>query len=291
LERHLLVTVSEQQSALHGVRYAGHFFSNKESLRLTLFYTAPRGPVVWEGERSFLTQTEIQQQAEQYKARGRRAIENAKSVLHELGFRREQIAVKLAIRFQSKAMDIIREGENGLYDAVVLGRRGLSWLEEAFDESVSKGILKEEVQFPIWICRRPRPERRDVLLCVDGSEAAYRMADHVGFILAPELRHRVTILQVMKTGTTQANGLGHVFVKSKEILMSNNFPPELIQTSVVEASNIARAVLKKAKQGNFAAVATGRTGGGKGLLKNLFMGSVSTALFREMEGAALWVTR
>ena len=51
-ERHLLVTVSEQQSALYGVQFVGHFFSNKEGLKITLFYTAPKPPVLWEGERT-----------------------------------------------------------------------------------------------------------------------------------------------------------------------------------------------------------------------------------------------
>jgi len=52
MERHLLVTISEQQSALCGVRFVGYFFSNKENLKLTLYYTAPRPATIWDGERT-----------------------------------------------------------------------------------------------------------------------------------------------------------------------------------------------------------------------------------------------
>ena len=56
----------------------------------------------------------------------RKALETAKRALCTLGFGEEQIATKLVVRQQSKAMDIIREGEQGLYDAVVLCPRAAS---------------------------------------------------------------------------------------------------------------------------------------------------------------------
>jgi nucleotide-binding universal stress UspA family protein len=288
MEKHLLVTVSEQQSALHGVRFVGHFFSNKKEIKLTLFYTAPRPAAVWEGERTHDRVSQSEQQARQYEAKGREALEEGKKVLVRLGFPQQQILTKLQVRKWSKVIDIIQEGEKGLYDAVVLGRRGLSWLEEAFDDSVSKGLLEKRCNFPIWICRRPDLGRKNVLLCLDGSEASYRMLDHVGFILAEEKEQEVTLFTVKKPAVKVKESADSILSKSKELLLSNGFPAEMAKTKVVESGNVAKAILKDSEQGRFAAVAVGRTGRGRSLLESLFMGSVTDTLFRELGKAALW---
>jgi len=289
MEKHLLVTVSEQQSAHYGVRFVGHLFSNKEGLRLTLYYTAPRAPAVWEGERTHDGITQSEQKAQEYKGKGRKALEAARKELLRMGFKQEQLDTKLQVRQHSKVVDIIQEGEKGLYDAVVLGRRGLSWLAQTFDESTSQELLDKKATFPIWLCRRPEPEQKNILVCVDGSEASYRMADHVGFILAQEETQSATLFTVKKRGTPASKDMESILSKGREHLLSNGFPKERTTTKVVEADNTAKAILREAEQDRYAAVAMGRTGADQGLLKRVFMGSVSTALFKELEKTALWV--
>ena len=289
MERHLLVTVSEQIKILYGVRFAGHFFSHKRGLKATLLYIVPKPAAVWEGERTHDSMRQFEQQAKQYEDRGRRALETANRELQKLGFKKEQVNSKLQIRQFSKVMDIIQEGERGLYDAVVLGPRGLSWLERAFDESVSKALLGKKVKFPIWLCHKPDLERKNVLLCVDGSEPASRMVDHVGFMLAPESQHGVSLFLVRKKGEAFKKGEDVIVSSSIETLTSNGYPEDMIKTKLVDASDVAKAILKEAEQGRFAVVAVGRTGTGQGLMKKLFMGSVSDTLFHQLESAALWI--
>ena len=289
MEKHLLLTVSEQQSGNYGVQFVGHFFSNKKDIKLTLFYAAPKPPAVWEGERTHETVSQSEQYAKQYENKGRKALEAAKKELVRSGFEHIGIGTKFQIRKVSKVMDIIQEGEKGLYDAVVLGRRGLSWLEEAFDESVSKGVLEKKVSFPIWICRKPELDRKGVLVCVDGSDEAYRMVDHVGFIMGQEKNQEVTLLLVNKPGATAKETAEVILSKAREHLLSNGFPAQMAKSKVLDAARVANAILEEAEQGRFAAVAVGRTGVGQGFLKRVFMGSVSEKLFQELEGIALWI--
>ena len=75
----------------------------------------------------------------------------------------------------------------------------------------------------------------------------------------------------------------------KEALSDNGFPEDLISTRLVEASDVTKAILREAEQGQYAVVGVGRTGAGQGRIKKLFMGSVSDTLFHELEGAALWI--
>ena len=290
-ERHLLVTVSEQQSALYGVQFVGHFFSNKQGLKITLFYTAPKPPSLWEGERTQESVRQAERQAREYEAKGRKALEAAKQTLRALGFGEAQIATKLVIRQQSKAMDIIREGEQGLYDAVVLGRRGLSWLEQVFDESTSKDLLDKELTFPLWLCRRPDLGRKDILLCMDGSEAAYRMADHVGYMLAKDKDHEITLLRIERSGKASKEVPEEILAKGKERLLGNGYPVEMIKAKIEKASNVAKEILKEMDEGRYAAIAGGRTGVGQGLLKRVLVGSVSDALLHELDHGALWLCK
>jgi nucleotide-binding universal stress UspA family protein len=289
MEKHLLVTVSDQKSAMYGVRFVGTFFASKEAIKLTLFYTTPKPPAVWEGERTSSSYSQREQMIREYEKKGRVAMETAKQELLKLSFKDTQIEMKLRPRMISKADDIIQEGSRGLYDAIVLGRRGLSWIQEAIDGSVSKDILEKKFNFPFWLCRRPEPDRKNMLVCVDGSDAAYRMVDHVGFILGQEKKHETTLLTVKKKGSTSGETIENIFAKSKEHLLNNEFPENMIETKVIDDGSVAKGIIREANQRKYAAVAIGRTGTGQGFLKKLSMGSVSDTLFREMEGAALWV--
>ena len=283
MERHLLLTVSEKADSLFGVRFVGNFFSGKAEMKITLFYLTPKPPGVFESDH------ESELQARKSEAKGLQALQGAKGELLKMGFKEEQVITKLRARRVSKIMDIIQEGANGRYDAVVLGRRGLSWLEHAYDESVTKGVLQQTVDFPLWICRRPDLERKNVLACVDGSEASHRMVDHIGFILGHDENHTVTLLTVAKKGKTGDKSPEDAISKSRELLIGSGLAADRINTKVIAEASPGKAILKEAANGGFAAVAVGRTGTGQGLLKKVFVGSVSDTLFQTLEGAALWL--
>lgn len=289
MEKHLLVTVSEQLSTIYSVHFAGRFLSNKDEFKITLLYVSPKPVAVWEEDLAYDSARQVEKQAKLYEKKGRSALEAARKELLKVGFERKQIHTKLQVRKFSKVMDIIQEGEKGLYDAVVLGPRGLSWLERAFDESVSKSLLEQKVSFPIWLCRKPDVERKNVLLCMDGSAPAFRMADHVGFILSQERTHGVTVLMVKKNGAPLKDSEDSTISRTREMLNRHGYPENLIRTKRVEASDVSKAILKEATEDRFAVVAVGRTGAGGGRLKKLFMGSVSDSLFHQLEGAALWI--
>ncbi len=289
MEKHFLITVSDNTSALHGIRFAGHFFSNKDAVRITLFYTVPKGPQLWAGEKDLESVQDAELQEKQNKSRGRRALDIAKKELIGLGFKTELIRTKLLPRRFSTVLDILREGADGLYDSVILGRRGLTWIEEAFDQSVSRGVLDHRVDFPLWVVRNPDLNRSDVLLCVDGTQPSKHMVDHVGFILAGEKTHKVTLFFVNRPPLKSQAELGAIFDEAVEILEHNEFPKEMIKTKVVEDTNPAKAIVNEAGTHAYAVVAVGRRAPKQGIFKKMFFGSVSMRLFRDLEKTALWI--
>jgi len=289
MEKHLLLTVSEHRSSLYGARFLAGFFENKKVVRLTLFYTIPRPPAVWTGEKTRAKMAEQEDMARKNEAKGKKALKEAKKEVVGLGFSEDKVEIRLQARQFSRVRDILDEAEKGLYDAVVLGRRGLNWFEEAFDESVTRELLETHKHpCPIWVCRRPDPERKGVLLCLDGSEASYRMADHVGFILSNEQRHPVKILVVKNRNLKESPDV--IIARGRELLSKGKVPNVRISGSAVSASNVAKAILKEADSGHYAAVALSRRGKEMGFMDKVFFGSVSNTVFKEIEEEALWVS-
>jgi nucleotide-binding universal stress UspA family protein len=285
MKKHFLITATEQESSNYGVRFFGHFFENKKGIKITLFYTASRPPEEWDDKRTVESERQRKAQEKENQAKGQKALNGAKKILENLGFDSDQIFTKVQTRMLSRAGDIIQEGSTGSYDALVLGRRGLSWFEEAFDESVSKEIMDRKYDFPLWLCRMPDFERKNVLVCVDGSEPAFRIADHVGFVLQEEKRHRVTLLRIKRDPA--APQTTDIFDRAVKQMITNGLSENLIDTKEIEASDPAEAILEQAESGKYAAVAAGWTGRGKGVLERMFSGSNSYTLFRELKGAAL----
>jgi len=286
MKKHFLITATEDEASNYGVRFFGYFFENKEDIKATLFYTAPRAPGAWGGKETLESRQQREKMAKKYKEKGQKALDGAKKILENLGFKSDQIMTKVQARMVSKAGDIIQEGSEGRYDALVLGRRGLSWFEEAFDESVSKEIVERKYDFPLWLCRQPDFERKHVLLCLDGSEPAYRIADHVGFVLQKQEKHHVTILRIKSDASDPKTD--EIFDAAKTHLVKNHFPETMIHSKEIEASDPAKAILKEAEEGKYAAVAAGWTGRGKGVMERIFSGSNCYTLFQKLEGAALW---
>ena len=289
MEKHLLVTVSGDKSALHGARFVSDFFTNKDNIKLTLFYTAAR-PLKGDKEMpGYEALAEIDKQAKQREKKGRAATAQAKTFMAQKGFPEKNIHTKFKFRSYSTAVDIILEGEEGLFDSVVLGCRGLTWLESLVEDSVTRELMRIKFTLPFWICRYPEKDRKHVLLCVDDSTPAMRMVDHVGFMLADEPSHDITLLNIYDPGSEDRMFAETVFEQSRTILEDHGVAPERIKPKIVESRQIAKTILHRANTDKYAVVALGRTGEDRGFWRKIFMGSVSGALFKELSGAALWI--
>ena len=257
MEKHVMITVSEDKSCLYAARFTGHFFSDKKNIRITLFHSAPPPPALWDNERNLQATIQQEEQRQTIRALIQKSLKHAKNECLSMGFHSEDINTKLQDRVYSKVDDIIQEGEKGLYDAVILGRRGLSMLEKLFDESVSDEMFQQRFTFPLWLCRSVDPKRRNILLYVDGSDTSYRMADHVGFILGGEHRHQVTLMVM-----DEPERANDILNKSTSLLIDNNFPPDLIHRQTVHTGeNLAKLLMDEADKKRYAAVALGRSGG------------------------------
>jgi nucleotide-binding universal stress UspA family protein len=160
-------------------------------------------------------------------------------------------------------------------------------LEEFIEKSVSRQILKQEIDFPIWIAKEPLPEHRHILLCADGSEQSLRMADHVGFMLQDVTGHDVTMLHV-----DRGNGDGaEIFAQTRAEIAANGLPAERIREVSLQEAQIGPVILEYARQNEFAVVAMGTAGAGKKSGIWPFVGSVCEHVLKNMNHLCLWVSK
>jgi len=285
MQKHLLVTISDDISLLYGVRFVNSFFKNKAEVKVTLFYVAPRADIA--GQVKHSGEDLDKKAAEAGRKKGEGALAVSQRLLCDRGFPPENITNKLLFRQLGTVKDIIKEAKQGQYDAVVLGRRGYALFETLLSTSVSREILDRDLPFPVWVCRMPEENRKNVLLCVDGSEASLRMADHVGFMLEAEEDHSVTLFLV---DTGEEGDKDAILDEASRKLKENGLPEERIRTLVIRSTNVARAILDEAEKRAYATIAVGRAGLKKSPLKELLIGSRSMKLLEKVEKATLWVS-
>lgn len=286
MNRHILLTVSDDYSSLQAVRFVAGFFAGAEKPHLTLLYVAPN-------PKAGLTEAEIIQdygnlnrREAQTRSLAQTALDRAEELLVSKHFPKANIHKKITFKQLGTAKDIIQEGIAGIYDAIALGRRGLSQLEELIDDSVSRQIFTTPMEIPLWICRSHEKPAPNVLLCTDGSPASLRCADHVGFMLANAPEHEITLLHV-DCGSSPAVP-EEAIAQARRMLEENGVAGRRIHQKIVKCSSIAETVLRLAREGEYGVLATGRTGRGESRTLHL-LGSVSMNLLKHLESATLWI--
>jgi len=288
MEKHFLLALGDDQSAFQAGRFVEYFFRYKHVVRLTLVYVAPQAPEVFlHDDEVFQKQRLAEDWRRRQKQRAGELLEKGRNLLLHAGFSAENVNTRFVFSQYGSARDLIQECVKGLFDALVLGRRGLSRFEELFLDSVTKTIINEELTFPIWVCRHPDRGRKNVLVAVDGSEPCMQIADHVGFVAADQPDHSITLVHVARGQDEESKYAGY-FETALRSLLENGVARERIQSKVLFSHNPAQAILQEAESGRYSAVAVGRTGASSpGLFS---VGSVSRTLLARLEGAALWVS-
>jgi hypothetical protein len=291
MEKQLLVTISNDVEHLFGVKFICSFFHKMSEHRVTLLHICRRDGNdmtktlmdIWDGPADNVQG--------QLTVGVRRSIKKAEKLLKESRMSIDQIITKTVAERYGKVKDILAESSKGLYDTIILGRRAsysLQWMfERSADETIQAMIKDSSCTSPLWICPDPEPGRKNVLLCVDGSENAYRAVDHVGYILSAQDQHTITLFHVENAAEKQSD---KIFQRAEAILLGHNIGAERINRNSAWGVSVPRSILGEIEKGGYAAVAVGMCGQKKqGLLKDLHLaGGTTVKLVSKIEKASLW---
>ena len=290
MNKHFLVTISDDVEHLYGVRFICSFFKEMSEHHITLLHICRL-----DGNETGRSLTEMWAHPDEktdvnLTAGARRSIDKAKTLLSKSRMAVDRVITKTVAERYGKVKDILSEGSKGLYDAIILGRRAsysLQWVFERPADEIAQFMIKDNCcTSPLWICPEAEQDRKNVLLCVDGSEDAYRAADHVGYILSQQDQHAVTLFYV---GNSISSDPSAIFQRAESVLREHGVRNERIGRNSTWGISIPGSILSEAAKGGYAAVAVGLHGTEHGLMKDFNMvGGTTSKLINKLEKTALW---
>lgn len=289
MDRHLLVAISNDVKALHGVKFVSEFFDDLSKIKVTLFSSMPSKTPEWEPGSNAQNPTEMRAILAKLNASFQTAIAEARSILEKAGMPPENIEQKSEVCVRSMDFHLALEAAGENYGALVLGRKGLDSLYQLFEKSLTERLFRTGLKLPCWACRRYEPGRRNILLCIDKSPSLTNLVDHVAKICDWAQGHNITLFHVCSLGQN-SNEINAIFNEAIEQLTSQGIPSSRIKVLFSESPIPAQAILREAKEGRYAAVAVCRQGEPKNWFNKIFTGSTCSTLLNDLKGAALWFT-
>ena len=71
--------------------------------------------------------------------------------MENVGIEGDRISTKIVTGVSSRAKAVVEEAKNGGYSTIVVGRRGLSRVEEFFMGRVSKKVMQLAQEMAVWV--------------------------------------------------------------------------------------------------------------------------------------------
>ena len=310
MEKKLLLALDGSRNSLMALDYVNDLFRSCPEVTLVLFHVLPLIPPIYKEEG--LLDPMAQKYLVQWKKKQQEAIEGvlkkSKDKLIKSGWPESRVQIRAQEKRIGVARDILFEAQKGLYDAVVIGRRGLSKAVEVFLGSVSNKVIQGAGDLPVWVVGGRIINPR-ILVAVDGSENAKRAVDHLSFILGSRTEEAIEILLLyVWPGLITLSGprvipnlsafpIGKEKVEKRitpfldqcqAMLLEAGLSPSQIKRKIcMKCSDIGKAILSEAEKGGYGTIVIGRRGISKA--QEFFMGSVSNKILQQSGDKSVWI--
>jgi nucleotide-binding universal stress UspA family protein len=308
VEKKILLAMDDSIHSRQAITYAARMRQVIPGLSLTLFHSQPAVSqfLVDEARRHGTARAELNRVMARNAEAARALLDRSRELLVRAGVPEAAVESVSQPRQQGPAKDILDLAQHGLYDAVVVGRRGLGSLQRMVMGSVSVHLVENSQLIPVWLVDgEVRSER--ILAAVDGSADALRAVDHLAFMLSgnpetvvrffhvtPRLREFCEVdfsePEARALETLVADGdrrcMDDFFAAALGRLEAAGFAERQIETRTASALiGVGETILEAARADGFGTIVTGR----RGVNRSFFGGSVSHTVSRNIEDAALWM--
>jgi nucleotide-binding universal stress UspA family protein len=232
-------------------------------------------------------------------------LEKHKARMVGMGIEEKRIEIFTQQKMMGICKDILDCAQQGLYDAILVGRRGLSRVQKTFMGSTTAKLVEHSRVIPVWVVDGDVTSMK-VMLAVDGSEASRRAVDHLSFMVGGNEKIHVTLFHVMPKLSDycavnfdeKENDVGkiidrgakrcidHIYAYAQQRFKEAGIQDNQIELKVKKrAVNVGKAVLDYTRKQNFGTVVIGR----RGIDHAFFMGSVSRYVLDKISNRSLWV--
>ncbi len=307
MEKKILVAVDDSIHSKHAVRYAVRISSVVKELTYTLFHVQPTISqfLLDEVESDLRARQDLKIIVRNNTDKAYHILEKHKNEMVRMGISEQAIETTTWPKILGLAKDVLVCAQQGLYDAIVVGRRGLSRTQKAFMGSTSANIVAHSEVVPVWVVDGDVISTK-IMVAVDGSESAFAAVDHLVFLIGENRDVTVTLFHVMPT---LGNYCGINFLEenddSKEMLVrgakqclerfyahaKKRFEEAGLQDQQVKIKvtkrirNVGKAIITEVQKGDYGTVVVGR----RGVRGAFFMGSVSRYVTEKISNRAVWI--
>lgn len=312
MEKHILVGIDGSPASMAAVKYLAYIFGKGARVKLDLLHILPEVPDLFlEPGENMAEMLQIQDFAERVREENRHKatslIAEATIILTGAGINTANIRPIVKEPSAGVARDILGLEQEGDYDGIVLGRHGMSAVEEFFMGSVTHKVLQNTKGLILCVIHGEIDSRK-LLVPIDSSPNSKRVLEHVAWLLSEAGPMEVTILHVlvpligsdvslMWTGLAELESniekrliddAEEILSQAKIYLIENDVPAFAIKTRLeTRAPGVARTILKEAMEGGYGSIMIGRRGVSR--TERFLFGSVSNKIVHQAKDMAVWV--
>ena len=308
MDKKLLIAVDASVYSYNTLHYLEQLFANMSDIRLHLLSVITCNPS--ETASKWLDDLELMStlHPEEQKrcAAAKKFMHKAVERLKRNGIEPEQVTTEVKISTTNPAAEVLNVAREGMFDALVLGRRGVSKLEELIMGSVSSTMFEKCHDVPIWIVDG-QVDSRKFLVPVDGSHFTLQAVDHLCFMLKDNPYAEVTLFHsAAMFAQKQDLSMGYCnrflsqewcqehrhnddlyFLAPRQMLITSGFPPERIhRLETKKGMYPSRQIVRQALIDDFGTIVMGRRD--KEIVKGVF-GSVTEKVVAMSVNTAVWI--
>ncbi len=308
MEKKLLIAVDASVYSSNTLHYLEQLFAHLADIRLHLLTvitcTPSQAPDAWLDDLELLSTLSPEEQ-KRYAA-AKKFLHRAVERLGRNGIGTAQVTTELRISTANPAVEVLNAARKGKFDALVLGRRGVSKIEELIMGSVSSTMFEKCHDVPIWIIDG-QVDSRKFLVPVDGSHFTLQAVDHLCFMLKDNPYAEVTLFHsAAMFAQKQDLSMGYCnrflpqewcrehshdadlyFLAPLQMLINSGFPPERIhRLETKKGMYPSRQIVRQALIDDFGTIVIGRRD--KEIVKGVF-GSVTEKVVAMSVNTAVWI--
>ena len=308
MEKRILMAVDDSIHSNQSLRYATQMFSGSKDVTFTLFHEQPMISqyLVQEARTDSKAYASLKKVITKNTAEAQMLVEKQRKHMIKMGVPNKRIEMVAPQRMLGRSQDILEYARKGLYDAIVVGRRGLSRIQKTFMGSTSAELLEKTDAVPVWMVDGKVTSQR-VLVAVDGSESSYRALDHVGSMLFENAETTYCLFHVSQkaehidalsyakddldiqaiVAKSTKRMMGEFFVAAEQKLKDVGISADRVDiiTKPKRKTSVGKMILAEADKGKFGTVVVGRRGADRAH----YFGSVSRYVTQRITDRALWL--
>ncbi len=308
MEKKVLIAVDDSRHSENVLQYAASLTASVKPLKFVLYHVQPTISqyLLDEAKTNPRADAELKKLMRKSHEAANALLEKHKELMISSGvFDANLQTISLPRKF-GVAKDVLEYGTALLYDAIMVGRRGVSGLTEVFVGSVSNNVVNNSELLPIWLVDGKAPSKH-IMVAIDGSRSSLRAVDHLSFIFGGNPDVTISFFHVIPRladfcevdfSDTETSTLEEIILEGDKAFVDRFYARALkkladagiherqIRIDVHKGGfKIAKVILDAYRKGGFGTLVVGR----RGTDRRYFSGSVSRYLVNQFTDGALWV--